>query len=420
MMLSDEEVLRRRQELEERRAWKRKNRRRQIIFYSLFFAIGIILMVFTARYTYLRQAAATNAGGTDEGRMLVLFLGTDDKLEASTRADTIILLSVDTKTGDVGALSIPRDTRVWSPSRQRWERINALYAHGGAKLVMEAVSQLVGMSVRYYVHTDFNGFEQLVDILGGVEITVEKRMQYVDKAQGLEIDLYPGTQVLNGAKALQYVRYRDGLGDISLVDPFGESYGGRVERQRKFVEALADKMLSSTGLVRMPQLVAQMFKIIDTNMPWETVLSLAVSAGKFSGDKMQTAVLPGNSQVMGSEGWYWVVNEQKAAQVIDTIVKGRPEPLQLVVLNGSGRAGIASQVSDLLKEYGYTVVSYGNADHFNHASTLVVTAPKNAERVKPLAEFLGASIQEEAGAGSEVTVIIGKDFNPNRERRVGI
>ena len=158
MMLSDEEVLRRRQELEERRAWKRKNRRRQIIFYSLFFAIGIILMVFTARYTYLRQAAATNAGGTDEGRMLVLFLGTDDKLEASTRADTIILLSVDTKAGDVGALSIPRDTRVWSPSRQRWERINALYAHGGAKLVMEAVSQLVGMSVRYYVHTDFNGF----------------------------------------------------------------------------------------------------------------------------------------------------------------------------------------------------------------------------------------------------------------------
>ena len=66
------------------------------------------------------------------------------------------------------------------------------------------------------------------------------------------------------------------------------------------------------------------------------------------------------------------------------------------------------------------MVSYGNADHFNHASTLVVTAPKNAERVKPLAEFLGASIQEEAGAGSEVTVIIGKDFNPNGERRVGI
>ena len=64
--------------------------------------------------------------------------------------------------------------------------------------------------VRYYVHTDFQGFQELVDILGGVEITVERRMHYVDKAQGLEVDLFPGTQVLDGAKALQYVRYCDG------------------------------------------------------------------------------------------------------------------------------------------------------------------------------------------------------------------
>ena len=247
-----------------------------------------------------------------------------------------------------------------------------------------------------------------------VSISIKK-----NKAQGLEIDLFPGTQVLDGAKALQYVRYRDGLGDVSLVDPFGEKYDGRVERQRRFVQALASKLLSPAGLVKLPQLVAQVFKIVDTNLPWEMVLSLAVSAGKFSPDRMQTAVLPGNSQVI-NDAWYWIVNDQKAGQVIDTVVLGKPEPLQLVVLNGNGRAGIAGQVSDLLREYGYTVVSTGNAEHFDHASTLVVTAPKNAARVKPLAEFLGASVQEAEGAGSEVTVIIGKDFTLNRERSVGI
>ena len=78
-MLSEEEVLRRKAELEERRAWKRKYRRRQIIFYSLFFTIGIIVMVFTARFTYYRYAAVTQADGVEEGRLLVLFLGTDDK-----------------------------------------------------------------------------------------------------------------------------------------------------------------------------------------------------------------------------------------------------------------------------------------------------------------------------------------------------
>lgn len=420
-MLSEEEVLKRRAELEERRAWKRRQRRRQIIFYTLFFIIGIVLMIFTARYTYYRQVAVTQTSDSrDEGRLLILFLGTDDSLAASSRADTILLVSVDTKSGDLAVLSIPRDTRVWSPSRQRWERINALYAHGGPNLILEGVSQLVGVPVRYYVHTDFQGFQELVDILGGVELTVEKRMYYVDKAQGLEIDLFPGKQVLDGAKALQYVRYRDGLGDISLVDPFGDQYGGRVERQRKFVEAVAAKMLSSAGLVRLPQLVAQLFKIVDTNLPWETVLSLAMSAGKFSLDQMQTAVLPGNSQMMNGEGWYWIVNEQKAASIIETLILGKPEPLRLVVLNGNGRAGIASQVSDMLRGYGYTVVSHGNADHFDHDTTLVVTAPKNSERVKPLAQFLGASIQVVEGQGSEVTVIIGKDFRLNQERSVGI
>ena len=97
------------------------------------------------------------------------------------------------------------------------------------------------------------------------------------------------------------------------------------------MQTLASKLLSPAGLVKLPQLVAQVFKIVDTNLPWEMVLSLAVSAGKFSPDRMQTAVLPGNSQVI-NDAWYWIVNDQKAGQVIDTVVLGKPEPLQLVVL----------------------------------------------------------------------------------------
>lgn len=183
-MLTEEEVRRRRAELEERRAWRRRYRRRQIIFIPCFcswhnpYALHSPLHLLPPGYRH-------PGDGAEDGRLLVLFLGTDDVLEASTRADTIMLLSVDTDSGDVGVLSIPRDTRVWSPSRQSWDRINALYAHGGTKLVLEAVSQLVGVPVRYYVHTDFRGFQELVDILGGVELTVPKRMYYVDKAQGL-------------------------------------------------------------------------------------------------------------------------------------------------------------------------------------------------------------------------------------------
>lgn len=418
-MLSEEEVLRRKAELEERREMKRRYRRRQYIINSITVILGIILMVITARYTYQRKTAPTSAPVAQEERLLVLFLGTDEKAEAASRADTIMLLSLDTKTGDAGVLSIPRDTRVWVPSRQRWDRINAVYAHGGPNMIMEAVSQLVGSPVHYYVHTDFQGFQELVDVLGGVEINVPRRMHYVDNAQGLYIDIAPGLQVLNGEKALQFVRYRDGLGDVSLVNPFNDEYGGRVERQRQFVEALLAKALSSSSLTKLPQLVTQTFKLVDTNLPWEKVLNLALNASKFSIDKMQTSVLPGNSQVI-NDAWYWIVNPQKAAPVIDTIVLGKPEPLRLMVLNGNGRSGLAQQVADLLRDYGYNVVSHGNAEHFDFQTTKVVATTKDAERVKPLAEFLGAAIQEAEGNNAEVTVILGKDFTLTRERSVGI
>ena len=94
--------------------------------------------------------------------------------------------------------------------------------------------------------------------------------------------------------------------------------------------------LSPSSLVKLPQLVTQVFKVVNTNLPWEKVFSLALAGSKFSADKMQTAVLPGNSQVLNG-AWYWIVNEQKAKSVIDTIILGKPEPLRLVVLNGAGR-----------------------------------------------------------------------------------
>ena len=417
VLLTEEEVIRRRAELEERRKLKKTYRRRQIIFTPYLFS-GHYSHAFTAHYTFQRGVQGTPAVTTNNQRLLVLFLGTDEKYEASTRADSIMLFSLDTKTGEAGVLSIPRDTRVWIPSRQRWERINAAYAHGGAAMAMEAVSYLLGVSVDYFVHTDFAGFEQLVDVLGGVEIDVAKRMHYVDKAQGLEIDIQPGRQVLNGEKALHYVRYRDRLGDVSLVDPFNDEYDGRVERQRQFFEAVVSQALSPSSLVKLPQLVTQVFKVVNTNLPWEKVFSLALSGSKFSADKMQTAVLPGNSQVL-NDAWYWIINEQKAKSVIDTVVLGKPEPLRLVVLNGNGRSGVAREVSDLLSYYGYNVVSHGNAEHFDFATTQVLVSPRDAERVKPLADYLGASIQESDVEQAEVTVIIGKDYNLN-DRSVGI
>ena len=84
-MLSEEEVARRKAELEERRALKRAYRRRQKVIYSICIVVGIILMVLTASYTYQRGLRGTQAMATKDERLLVLFLGTDEKAEGGTR-----------------------------------------------------------------------------------------------------------------------------------------------------------------------------------------------------------------------------------------------------------------------------------------------------------------------------------------------
>lgn len=420
-MLSPEEIAQRKAELEARRELKRRYRRRQALVYTIAVIIGLILMFVVAHYSY-HQALQASSGSTssDNDHLNVLVLGTDSLGGSGSRADTILLASIDTRTGDVALLAIPRDTRVWLSRQNKWDRINAAYAYGGPQLVMDAVSHLLNVPISYYVQTDFEGFSKIVDILGGIEIDVEREMVYEDKAQGLYINLKPGRQVLNGEKALQYVRYRDRLGDVALVDPAKGEYGGRVERQRKFIVAVVEKVLSPGVTTRLPQLISEGLKIVKTNLPWNVVLNLAVNSGKFSADRIETAVLPGNSQVLNG-AWYWIVNEQKAARVVDTLIWGRPEPLKLTVLNGNGRSGVAQQVANMLREAGYDVVSLGNAQHFDFEETQVVVSDQDRHRVEELAALLNASIMVQTGDGQKagsVTIIVGRNFN--LQRGVGI
>jgi LCP family protein required for cell wall assembly len=420
-VLSPEEIAQRKAELEARRELKRKYRRRQAIIYTVAVIFGLILMMVVARYSY-RQAVGGGTSNSSVGndRLHILVLGTDNLAGSGTRADTILVASVDSRTGDVGMLSIPRDTRVWLRPQNRWDRVNAAYAYGGPELVMDAVSHLLNVPISYYVQTDFEGFSKIVDILGGIEMVVEREMIYEDKAQNLYIHLTPGKQVLDGEKALQYVRYRDRLGDIALVDPFKGEYAGRVERQRKFLSAVVDKVLSPGVITRLPQLISEGLKMVKTNLPWDVVLNLAVNSGKFSPDRITSAVLPGNSQVLNG-AWYWIVNEQKAAQLVDTIIWGKPEPLKLTVLNGNGRSGVAQQVANLLREAGYEVVSLGNAQHFDFRETQIVVAEQDRHRVDELAALLNAAILVQSGDGQAAgtaTIIVGGNFSS--QRSVGI
>lgn len=189
----------------------------------------------------------------------ILLMGVDArgvKKGEVPRSDTMLVASLDPVKKKFYVFSILRDTYVDIPGFGK-ERINTAITHG-PEVAMQTVSDLLGIPVQYYVYTDFQGFIALVDAVGGVDYEVEKDMVYKTIADGPEydIDLKKGFQHLDGSMALQYVRFRhDATSDFT-----------RTERQRSFLKAVADKVISTTSIIKLPSILSQVTPFIDTNL----------------------------------------------------------------------------------------------------------------------------------------------------------
>jgi len=186
-----------------RKVRKVKKVKEKKVILIIFFILLLVALIFLSKYFGIFPFSSDIIS---YNRVNILVVGCDE-IENHGRADTIVLLSISPKTKDVLILSIPRDTRVEIPGRGM-DKINHAYAFGGEKLISKTVSSFLDVPIHFYAIADFNGFVNIIDELGGVEIDVEKEMHYVDKAGGVEIHLYPGKQILDGEKSLQYIRFR--------------------------------------------------------------------------------------------------------------------------------------------------------------------------------------------------------------------
>ncbi|WP_435923939.1 LCP family protein [Paenibacillus sp. DYY-L-2] len=201
-------------------------------------------------------------------RVNILLMGVDArglKKGEIPRSDTMLVASLDPVAKKIDLFSIMRDTYTEIPEHGS-DRINTAITHG-PNTAMKAVSDLLGIPIQYYVYTDFQGFIELVDAVGGVDFYVEKDMHYTSKADNHEydIDLKKGQQHLDGNTALQYVRFRhDAMSDFT-----------RTERQRNFLKAVADKLISTTSIMKLPTILEKVNPYIDTNLTIEDMWKLA-------------------------------------------------------------------------------------------------------------------------------------------------
>ncbi len=248
-----------------------------------------------------------------QGRKNILLLGMDAREgETKARTDTIMLASIDTEKNQLAVVSIPRDTRVEIPGHGT-EKINSTTLYGGPELAMETVSKLVGVPVEDYVLTNYEGFKEIIDTLGGVTIDVEKRMYHYDPQDGgiYTINLKPGVQRLDGEKALQYVRYRGyELGDIS-----------RTEHQQKFLAALTKEAMQAGTVLKLPKLLPKINDAVGTNISFTEMVKLANAARKMTEANIVSQTLPGT--FLDYKGVsYWSVDPDQAQLMVARLFEG--------------------------------------------------------------------------------------------------
>ncbi|MET7760758.1 LCP family protein [Streptomyces sp. NPDC005393] len=221
----------------------------------------------------------------DDGSMDILVLGSDSRAgknakygtdEGTSRSDTAMIVHVYKGHKKASVVSIPRDTLVKRPScakggqqtpAMREAMFNSAYEVGGPACTVKTIESMTGIRMDHFLEVDFSGFKQLINDLGGVNITTTASIH--DKKSHLDLEAGPHT--LDGEQSLGLVRTRHGIGDGSDL--------GRIKLQQAFVKALLDQ-IKHVDLFGNPQ---KLYDLADTSTKALTTDSDLASVSKLRG-----------------------------------------------------------------------------------------------------------------------------------------
>lgn len=242
-----------------------------------------------------------------KGVVNVLLMGVDslNAKKSNTRTDTMMLFSFNPETNKASIVSIPRDTRVKIRGRSGYDKINAANVYGGVDLAVKTVKDLLGVPVHHYVKVDYQALFKTVDDIGGVEVDVPIRMKYNDPyaEPPLHIDLQKGKQVLDGNKAMQFLRFRKGS---KGYPGYPDQDLGRIKAQQSFLDAMIRKVLSPSSILKMPDYVQTLYMYVETDMKIKDMLDMAYMAKGIDPDEMTKTTLPGEPAMINGVSYYQV------------------------------------------------------------------------------------------------------------------
>lgn len=199
----------------------------------------------------------------------ILVIGTDGRTADEVgRSDSMILVSLNSKTNEIIMTSFMRDCYVELPDTGNWNKLNSAYAYGGADLLMDTIEYNFDVRIDDYVSIDFASFVSVVDAVGGIDIEVsdaeaeEINVILISEVNGIMGDdpmsdlLSGGGKLhLNGKQALSYSRIRK----------VGNSDFERTERQRRVMSLIIAKLKTCKPSI-FKNLASDVIPDVATNM----------------------------------------------------------------------------------------------------------------------------------------------------------
>lgn len=232
-------------------------------------------------------AANPNALAIPNHVKTIMLLGSDFTPETGYRTDVMLLVSFNLNTGKVNLFSFPRDLWVEIPGWQT-QRINTAQPHGGNQLLGDTLAYNFGFRPDHYAIVDFNGFKQIIDLIGGVDVVVTQHME--DKCDFNEVKwcvVEPGTVHMDSNYALWYVRARLNTSDFD-----------RTRRAQEVIQAIGRNVLSPSKLRALPGFISAIQEIIETDMKLQDLWLYAFPLNKFfQEDVVTTHTLTPNEAV---------------------------------------------------------------------------------------------------------------------------
>lgn len=425
---------------------QRPHRRRRIFLISLLAVLVLIAGVATAGYVYLDRHIQTfsNTGiakvrPKDNKAVDILVIGTDARGGENTklggagdsvgRSDTTILVHVYPGGKSAVAVSIPRDSLVTIPRCRlpdgSWSAVqhdtmfNAAFsvgqsAAGNPACTVNTVEAMTGLRIDHTIVANFAGFAAMSKAVGGVPVCLPKAVYAGDLNpylgyQGALI-FKAGVQKVEGARALQYVRVRHGIGDGSDI--------GRIKRQQAFLSSLI-ATIRAKGLEpsHILPLVNSATKTLTFDSGLSSPVSLFTFAKQFLGinssdlnfvtlpwryDGARVAVV----QPAANELWAALRADRPLTAKTETTKTARPRGSGTVtVLNGTLTAGLAGRLATHLGKVGYTTTT-GNATTHGVVRSEIRYRPVDLARAKLLARYVDAKLVPDPTA-STLTLVVG-------------